>query len=139
MNHDELVGLMRAALRAARVLIESDALAALDADDVLATKVLQRLCNVLGSERILEPGLLAELSPVVAQAEQALMAETRTAVIDHDTGCGGETLERVTELTRRGHRIASAVRQLRVLYRTLAEFHDTAVAIRAARALASEA
>ena len=137
MTHDDLLGLIRQALRAARVLAESDALAVLDAEDLLAAKELQRLCDVLDSERILNPGFFAELSPVVAHAEQALAGETRTTVIDHDTGCDGETLERITELTRRGHRIAESVWHLRVLYRALAELHDAVAALRAAHRIVS--
>ena len=137
MTYDELVRLFRDVLRATRTLTDGVSLAVLEAEEVLTTAEIAELRSRLDPERIREATLLADLSPMVAQAKQALEGETRTALIDHDTGCDGETLERVSELTCRGHRIAPAIRALCAFYRALAELHDAVAALHAARCLAS--
>ena len=137
MTYDKLVRLFRDVLCASRTLTDSDSLAVLETEKVLGIAEIAALRCSLDPERIREASLLAELSPIVAQAEQVLEEETRTALIDHDTGCDGQTVERVTELTCRGHRIAPAIRQLRAFYRALAELHDAVGALRDAHRLVS--
>ena len=137
MTHDELVRLFRDVLRATRTLTDGGSLAVLEAEEVLASAEIAALRSCLDPERIREAGVLADMSAIIAQAEQALRGETRTALIDHDTGCDGETVERVTELTRRGHRIAPAIRHLHAFRRALAELHDAVAALRAAHRIVS--
>ncbi|WP_209428080.1 hypothetical protein [Pararhodobacter sp. SW119] len=135
----ELAILIREVLRAVRALKKCGALTVLEAERVL--EEADDLANLRATlaDSVLAPGLLAQLVLVVAKAEQALAGETRTAVISHDTGCDGETLEKVSEFTHRGHRIADSVGRLKALEKALAELHDAVTALRTARSLADGA
>lgn len=134
MSHEaELILLARNVLGAARALAESGGLDALEEEHVLETAQLDRFRATLASDQVLGDGFRRLLSQSLADAEHALADETRTAVISHDTGRGGDdnwAYEEVSELTPRGHRIVVGVRHLQALEASLAELNDASLARR---------